>query len=208
MTTDWPVPDGAARVLVVDDDPLFARLVAHLLEDAGYKCSTASDGEDAVSVATAEIPDLVLLDVAMPGLSGPETLTLLRADHRTALTPVVFVTGSSDSATKVRCLMSGADDYLTKPFEAAELVARVHLAIRRHRLLRDISPLTYLPGNAAIHREMARRTGSGQAFSVLWIDIDDHEQGWIETFDRSGAPHRFPLASVSVAPASSVAPAP
>jgi len=116
------------RVLVIDDDGDVRALVAGLLNRAGYEVNEASDGRDGLRAVFSDRPDLVLLDVTMPGLDGWGTLERIR---ELTDVPVLMVTALSDELEKVRGLKAGADDYLTKPFGRQELLARVEALLRR-----------------------------------------------------------------------------
>lgn len=117
-----------ARILLVEDDPSIREVTALGLHAAGFTVTTAADGVEGVERWRAESPDLVLLDVMLPRLDGHE---VLRAIRREATTPVVMLTARADTIDVVVGLESGADDYVRKPFEMPELVARVRAALRR-----------------------------------------------------------------------------
>ncbi len=117
-------------ILVVDDDADIRTLVAELLERAGHGVIQAPDGESGLKLFYAEQPDLVLLDVSMPGLDGWEVLTRIR---ELSDVPVLMLTARAGELEKVRGLRGGADDYVTKPFGRQELLARVEAALRRGR---------------------------------------------------------------------------
>ncbi|NML45035.1 response regulator [Ramlibacter sp. G-1-2-2] len=119
-----------ARILVVDDTPSNVKLLVDMLGAAGYAVESAADGEQALRAIEAEAPDLVLLDVMMPGLDGFQVCQALRADARTALLPVVLVTALDAREDRVRGLDVGADDFLTKPINRPELLARVRSLLR------------------------------------------------------------------------------
>ena len=125
MTTASPRP----TVLVVDDEENIAFLVSSALKLAELDVATASTGEGAVANCTPAYPDLVVLDVMLPDLDGFEVLRRLRAKGVEA--PVLFLTARTDTADRVRGLTAGGDDYIVKPFALEELVARVHVALRR-----------------------------------------------------------------------------
>ncbi|HEY4321396.1 MAG TPA: response regulator transcription factor [Gemmatimonadales bacterium] len=119
------------RVLVVDDEADITALVTYHLAKAGFRVSTASTGPDAVRAARDERPDVVILDVMLPGLAGYDVLAELRRLPDTAQVGVIMLTARRDEADRLRGLTLGADDYLTKPFSPAELVLRVQALLRR-----------------------------------------------------------------------------
>ena len=119
------------RVLVVEDEPDIAALVAYQLTREGFRVETASDGEEALSAVDREVPDLVVLDRMLPGISGDDVLRSLRQDDVTRHVPVLILTARRDQEDRIEGLELGADDYLTKPFSPRELVLRVQAIIRR-----------------------------------------------------------------------------
>jgi adenylate cyclase len=119
-----------ARILVVDDTPANVKLLADLLTVKGYAVTTAASGAEALSRVAADRPDLVLLDVVMPGMSGYEVCRALRADPTTGVLPVVMVTALDPGQERIKGLEVGADDFLTKPINQAELLARVRSLLR------------------------------------------------------------------------------
>jgi len=157
---------------VVDDDPDVARFVEVNLRSAGYEVTVASDGEEALERAVELRPDLVLLDVMMPKLDGFEVAQRLRRDSRTSSSSIIMLTAKALSSDKVLGLSSGADDYIIKPFDPVELLARVKGTLRRAREMRALSPLTGLPGNIRIQEEIRRRVSEDQPFALLYADLD------------------------------------
>ncbi|MDE2975072.1 MAG: response regulator transcription factor [Gemmatimonadota bacterium] len=121
------------RVLVVEDDPGIAAVVAYQLARAGYRVETVATGTEGLESLQREIPDLVVLDRMLPGLSGDELLKLVRRDPATAAVPVLVLTAKRERADRIEGLEMGADDYLTKPFSPRELVLRVDAILRRAR---------------------------------------------------------------------------
>ncbi|HEX5817349.1 MAG TPA: response regulator [Gemmatimonadales bacterium] len=119
------------RILVVDDEPDITALVAYHLAKAGYRVSTAANGTDALKSAREERPDVVVLDLMLPGLSGYEVLQELRKREETRDVGVILLTARREEADRIRGLSLGADDYLTKPFSPHELALRVAALIRR-----------------------------------------------------------------------------
>ena len=164
--------DGKPAVLIVDDDPALCAALGERLAEDGLVCELVHDGVTAIQRAIALRPQLIVLDLGLPELSGDQVFERLQADHRTRYTPVVFLTGSSRRDDKVRHLRAGADDYVTKPFDLEELAARVQTSLRRLRTLGGLNPLSGLPGNTAIYEEITSRLRSGQRFACLYLDID------------------------------------
>src|SRR4029077_10622626 len=135
-------PTGRDLVLVVDDDEQMLKLVKRVLERAGFECVAVADGQAAHEAAVDWRPDIILLDLMLGATTGEEILTELRKDFRTRLIPVVFLTVRSSLKDKVEHLLSGADDYVTKPFIPEELVARLRAVITRATTTRELNPLT------------------------------------------------------------------
>src|SRR5205814_4484160 len=119
-----------ARVLVVDDTPLNIKLLGDLLAVKGYAVTTAANGTEALAKLAADKPDIVLLDVMMPGLSGYDVCRRIRADPATALLPVVLVTSLDPMEERIKGIEAGADDFLSKPINQPELFARVRSLLR------------------------------------------------------------------------------
>ena len=118
-------------ILVVDDEPRIVELARDYLEHAGFDVMTASDGQSALATARSRTPDLVVLDLGLPGLDGLDVTRQLRQGQSTASLPIVMLTARDDELDKLLGLELGADDYLTKPFSPRELVARVKAVLRR-----------------------------------------------------------------------------
>jgi len=121
---------SAGRILIVDDEPAVRRLLERLLLAEGYEVLQAPDGESALVIAWSHPIDTVLLDMRMPGLSGLDVCRRLRADPRTTHTPVLFVTGASDRLFRREALQAGASDFVAKPFDEVELLARLRNSVR------------------------------------------------------------------------------
>jgi DNA-binding response OmpR family regulator len=126
---------ASARILVVEDDDALRELVAGRLREAGYAVEAVADGGAAMAAAAADEPDLVLLDVMIPGVDGLEVTRRLRAEY--PMLPIVMLTARTDELDRVVGLELGADDYVTKPFGMAELIARVRASLRRQRTVRE-----------------------------------------------------------------------
>ena len=121
----------AQRILVVDDDRHIVRLVQAYLQQSGFSVLTAYDGEEALHTIRREKPDLVVLDLMLPKRDGPEITRIVRADETLASIPILMLTARAEDTDKILGLELGADDYLTKPFNPQEVVARVRAILRR-----------------------------------------------------------------------------
>jgi diguanylate cyclase (GGDEF)-like protein len=160
-------------ILVVDDDPDIARFVEVNLRSAGYDVTVASDGEEALLKAASLRPDLVLLDVMMPRIDGFEVAHRLRRNPQTSNTSIIMLTAKALATDKVLGLTAGADDYIIKPFDPIELLARVKGTLRRAKEMRNLSPLTGLPGNIRIQEEIERMVREDLSFAVVYADLDN-----------------------------------
>ena len=158
------------KLLVVDDDPFIARLLEIELAAAGYQVRVANDGQQAMDQVGQDAPDLVITDVMMPHVDGFELTRSLRQDPRTATISVIILTARGLSADKLEGFAIGADDYIVKPFDTPELLARVRGVLRRKREMKDESPLTGLPGNNRVQEEIEGRVASGDDFALLLVD--------------------------------------
>ena len=159
-------------VLIADDDADVARSVELNLELAGYRVVIASDGQEAVDKVIELQPDLIILDIVMPKLDGFQVCQVLRDDPRSTNIAIILLTARSIASDKVRGLSVGADDYIVKPFDSSELAARVQSVLRRSSQMRDLSPLTHLPGNFRIASELENYVSTpGSKFAVLYCDI-------------------------------------
>lgn len=122
-----------ARVMVVEDDPDIALLIAHKLRSAGHEVAVVGDGAAAIVAIRSSHPDLIILDWMLPGLNGIEIATAVRADDDLQGTPILMLTAKAQDADVERGFAAGADDYLQKPFSPRELVARVERLLARRR---------------------------------------------------------------------------
>ncbi len=120
-----------SRILVVEDDPDIAELMRRYLQKGGFEVEVRSAGGDALNAIAANPPDLLVLDLMLPQISGLEICRLVRSDERTSAVPIIMVTARADESERIAGLDLGADDYLAKPFSPGELVARVRALLRR-----------------------------------------------------------------------------
>jgi DNA-binding response OmpR family regulator len=157
----------------VDDDDDIARYVELNLCYDGFRVRRVCDGASALAAIDERLPDLVLLDLMMPRMDGLEVCRRLRANPETVGLPVIALTARNLSADRVVGLTAGADDYIVKPFDTVELIARVRSALRRNSEMRAVSPLSGLPGNTQIHREIGERVLADSSFAVCYLDLDE-----------------------------------
>ncbi|WP_121830090.1 response regulator transcription factor [Streptomyces sp. S1] len=164
-------PTGPARILVVDDDPTVAEVVGGYLERAGCSVEHATDGPDALLRAERRWPDLVVLDLMLPGLDGLEVCRRLRA-HRPV--PVIMLTARGDEDDRISGLEVGADDYVTKPFSPRELVLRVESVLRRTRTAAASSGTgpVLRAGDLAVDPATRRATRAGRELSLTLREFD------------------------------------
>jgi len=186
---------GSELVLVVDDEPHIVALVAYHLAKAGYRVATAKNGTDALAQASRERPALIVLDLMLPGISGFDVLKKLRARDQTRDVPVLMLTARRNEPDRIEGLTLGADDYLTKPFSAPELVLRVKAILRRagsapavrdvlvigplhidrsaHRVTVDDTEIDLTPTEFRLLLLLAERSGRVQARSHLLETVWD-----------------------------------
>lgn len=125
-----------SHILVIDDEPIYHRMVGHALEPLGHHVETALTGIEGLRLARLHPPDLVITDVVMPDISGYEVTRRLRRERAFASTPILVLTSQAEIQEKLKAFESGADDHMTKPFDKAELVARINVLMRRSEVIR------------------------------------------------------------------------
>lgn len=167
------------KVLVVDDDEQGAALIGRTLRSAGFGSSVCTDPHQAMERIAAELPDLIILDVLMPGIDGFELCRRIRRHPAMQFTPILFVTRKGDVHERVHGLEVGANDYIPKPFDPAELVARVKSHLNRLSALREMAirdGLTHCYNHKffklRLDQEMARARRYGQPLAVAMLDVD------------------------------------
>lgn len=179
------IPESKAKLLIVDDEPLNIEVMAGTLEELG-EVIFATGGEEAIELAILEKPDIVILDIMMPGIDGYEVCRRLKATPETASIPVIFATALSDNTDETKGFEAGAVDYVTKPIVAPVVVARVknHLQLKHYRdyleTIAFIDGLTGIPNRRSfddhIRAEWQRAMRSNTELSLLLIDIDHFKQ--------------------------------
>lgn len=154
------------RILVVDDDPSISEMVAILLESEGYEVTVCADGQSVVPLYRAEKPDLVLLDVMLPGMNGVEVCRALREESDV---PIIMMSALTDSVDVIAGLEAGADDYVTKPFENSVLIARVKARLRRQEVEPEILKIADLTVDITGHT--VTRGDESLALTPLEFDL-------------------------------------
>ena len=167
-----PFTPHPRRLLIVDDEHEIATLFStYLAKRHGYDVQVLTSGREVVEVARTFQPHLVLLDLMLPGVDGYALCQALKSNRATASIPVVLLTGQGETDRLIRGIEAGADDYLLKPVHMAELQARLELVMQRLERARQASPLTGLPGNVIIEREVETRIRTGARFAVCYSDL-------------------------------------
>lgn len=162
-----------AKILLADDSAAIRMLVSEILTDAGFTVITAEDGQDALDKIYKENPDLLILDYEMPRKTGFEVVQEVRSHTGYLHTPIIIFTAVTDKGTKLEGLGLDIDDYLTKPADADEVVARVKLLLKRNKQKMDCNPLTRLPGNPSIQARIEQEIASKRKFAVLYCDLNN-----------------------------------
>jgi diguanylate cyclase (GGDEF)-like protein len=162
-----------SEILIIEDDPELQRVLVAGLTTAGYTITTASTGEEGLRLAARQSFDLIMLDLLLPDIDGWTLLRLLRERNQTVTTPTMLVSSLNQASEKVRGFQLGADDYVTKPFDWNELLARINASLRRREIEGSANPTTMLPGNKAIERAIMARVEADVPFAVAYCDLDN-----------------------------------
>jgi diguanylate cyclase (GGDEF)-like protein len=161
------------KVLIADDDHNLRELLMQVFPKQKFEVYQSIDGNETWETVQNLRPDIVILDIMMPGIDGIEVCRLMRENVGTRNIPVIMLTAKTQTRDKIVGMESGADDYVTKPFDPIELQARIEMHLRRYLRESDMSPITELPGNKAIERELDARLQSGGVFAMCYVDLDD-----------------------------------
>lgn len=161
-----------ANILVVEDERVIAKLLKETLQFEGYQVVTVLNGEDAVQYALRETPHLIVLDLMLPGIDGYEVSRRLRAHPKTMHIPIIALSGYSELPDKVRAFEIGVDDFITKPFQTDELLARIGTQIRRIQQS-CLSPLIGLPGGLQVELAIKQKLSTPDPWSILYVDLDN-----------------------------------
>ena len=161
------------KILIVDDDPDTRDIIRLSLDSESYRITEAKTGVEALEKVITHEPDIIVLDVMLPEKSGMDVCRILKESIVTAHVPVIMLTAKQTTDDKVEGLNIGADDYLVKPFNPLELEARIKALLRKMRRDLYANPLTHLPGNVPIEKEIQRAIENKEQFAALFIDLDN-----------------------------------
>jgi two-component system phosphate regulon response regulator PhoB len=175
-----------AHIFVVDDEPDILELVHYNLTQHGYDVACSLSGEEGLAQMRSRLPDLVLLDVMLPGMDGLEVCRALKQDRRTADIPVIMLTARSEEADIVAGLELGADDYLTKPFSPRVLLARIKAVLRRHHTLAPTETEELVRGDLVIRPGRYEVVAAGQPVQLTRTEFRilhllTRRPGWVFT---------------------------
>jgi len=162
-----------AKILIVDDDPDILDILRLTLEQENYDVIQANNGEDALKLLQTKSPNLIILDYKMPRMNGKEVCQKVKKDLLLQHLPIIMLTGKGEVVDKVEGIEAGADDYIVKPFEPKELLARIRMILRRTERDLEANPLTRLPGNISILNELQDLIDKETPFAVGYLDIDN-----------------------------------
>lgn len=163
-------------VMVVDDARLVTSVIEKELAELGYRVVVAGSAEEALDILQVKIPDLILLDVVMPGMSGFDLCRILRQKPRYNMIPIIMLTAQAQEDDRLRGLELGADDYIAKPFVNRELLARVTNTLTRLDRVRNLNPLSGLRGNQEINHEIVMRIASGNPYAIMYLDLNNFKE--------------------------------
>ena len=160
------------RVLIVDDDPDILDVLEITLSEENYELLKAMDGEEALKIIRSKPIDLVIVDYVMPKMNGRQVCLEVKKDILLRHIPMIMLTGKGEVKDKVGGIDAGADDYIVKPFEPKELIARIRMVLRKTERDLEANPLTRLPGNISILNELSRGLENKSLFAVCYLDLN------------------------------------
>lgn len=165
--------ETTAKILLADDSYAIRFLVSEILTNAGFTVIMAEDGQEAIEKTYKENPDLLILDYEMPKKTGFEVVQEVRSRTGYLHTPIIIFTANTEKSTKLEGLGLDIDDYLNKPADEEEIVARVKLLLKRNKQKMDSNPLTRLPGNPSIQARIETEIAEKKPFAVLYCDLNN-----------------------------------
>ncbi len=161
------------KILLVDDDDDTLYFLNELLTSKGYEIILAKSGAEAIQKISSSLPHLVITDLIMPGINGSDLVTKIRNDAIMSHIPIMVLTGKNDLKTEIENLNYGIDDFIKKPFNSEELLAKIHCILYRTYRGLDANPLTKLPGNNAIREKIEEVIHNNKPYAVCYLDLDN-----------------------------------
>jgi diguanylate cyclase (GGDEF)-like protein/PAS domain S-box-containing protein len=165
--------DQRKKILLVDDDDSLRMIAREALQYQNYTVIEATNGTQAVELLRVHKPDLVLLDIMLPGIDGLKIAQIVKSNISTSHIPVIFLTAKGQTEDKVKALKAGGDDYLVKPFDSTELAARIESILERTEKELAASPTTKLPGSVSIEKEITQLLQQQSKFALCYLDLDN-----------------------------------
>ena len=160
-----------ARILTIDDDPDILDVLELTLSEL-YEVFQANNGEEGLNMLQQKNPDLIICDYTMPVMNGRDFCIALKKDILLRHIPIIMLTGKGEVQDRITGIEAGVDDYIVKPFDPSELLARIRMILKRTESSLDANPLSHLPGNTSIMEEFQRHISSGEKFAVGYADLD------------------------------------
>ena len=161
------------NILVVDDDNFIRDVVKTILVQEGYEIKEATNGREALEMILKSAPHLIVLDYMMPEMDGYQLCLKLKEDSQLRTIPIVMLTAKDSMEDRIKLLDAGVDDYILKPFEPRELAARIKVVLRRIMSSLDANPLTRLPGDVAVSKEIEERIAKDLPLGICSIELSD-----------------------------------
>lgn len=171
--SSFSFPKVKPRVLLADDQTELLMLVKETVEKAGFEVFVASDGEEAIKMVYETNPDIIVMDYNMPVKDGLTVASQLKDNPLFTHIPIIIVTAFGEKQAKLKGLSMGIDDYLIKPVDTDELIARIKMVLKRNKQILDTNPLSKLPGNPSIQARIERALSEKRKFAVLYIDLNN-----------------------------------
>ncbi|MFH1540246.1 MAG: response regulator [Elusimicrobiota bacterium] len=159
------------KVLVIEDDYSIREMLKDILIETGFDVVSATNGREGIKEIYQECPDVVLLDCMMPEMNGYEVVETIRKDQLFVNLPMIMLTANSSEADQVKGIQLGVDDYMTKPFSRQILIAKIKTMLNRKEISINANPLTQLPGNVLIYKEVHERLNGKIPFAFFYIDL-------------------------------------
>ncbi|MFH1416578.1 MAG: response regulator [Elusimicrobiota bacterium] len=161
------------RILIIDDEQTIIDLLEVNLKNSGYDVFSSTDGLNVVEKVEETNPDLVILDLMLPGISGYEICSKLKEKEETSFIPILILSAKDKPLDKIKGLKLGADEYVTKPFDVDEVITRIDTLLKRTEHFLSVNPLTHLPGNTSIMYEATKRLRTEKGFAFSYADINN-----------------------------------